>query len=124
MITPKLIKELNELIFSHSGGSAGVRDEQGLLSAINRPYQTFDGRDLYPTIIDKAAAIFQSIIINHPFIDGNKRMAYALMRYLLYQGHFELNATEEEKYQFVIKASKGEFEYDDIKTWILKYLKA
>lgn len=74
MISLKLAKELNEIIAKVSGGSAGIRDIRSLLSALNRPIQTFDGEDLYPTAIEKSAAIIESIIINHPFIDGNKRM--------------------------------------------------
>ena len=77
MISKELVLNLNKIIAEFSGGSAGIRDEKLLLSAINRPFQTFDGKELYPSAIDKSAAIFQSIIINHPFIDGNKRMAYA-----------------------------------------------
>lgn len=74
MISLKLSKELNEIIAKVSGGSAGIRDIRSLLSALNRPFQTFDGKDLYPTAIEKSAAIIESIIINHPFIDGNKKM--------------------------------------------------
>lgn len=74
MISKNLAEKLNQIIAESSGGSSGIRDGKLLLSAINRPFQTFDGVDLYPEAADKAAAIFQSIIINHPFIDGNKRM--------------------------------------------------
>lgn len=65
MISKKLAIELNRIISESSGGSFGVRDESLLLSALHRPFQTFDGKDLYPSILDKSTAIFQSIIINH-----------------------------------------------------------
>lgn len=123
MISKKLAVELNKIISEYSGGSSGLRDESLLLSALNRPYQTFDGKDLYPTIIDKAAAVFESIIINHPFIDGNKRMAYAFMQILLKEEGFELDATEDEKYHFVIKSSEGKLKYEDIRIWIHNNLK-
>lgn len=74
MISANLAKEINLIIAGFSGGSSGIRDNNGLLSALNRPYQTFDGLDLYPTAIEKSAAILESTIINHSFIDGNKRM--------------------------------------------------
>ena len=54
------------------GGASGIRDSGGLESAINQPYQTFDQKELYPKPEEKAAAIFESLISNHPFIDGNK----------------------------------------------------
>lgn len=106
MISKNLAIELNKIIAEASGGSSGLRDEGLLLSALNRPFQTFDGEELYPSIIDKAAAIFESLIINHPFIDGNKRMAYTFMRVLLIEEGFELAASQDEKYNFVIEASK------------------
>jgi len=77
---------LEETLYIHQksieefGGSSGVRDEGLLLAAINRPFQTFDQQELYETPADKAAAIFESLIINHPFMDGNKRTAYVLLR--------------------------------------------
>lgn len=123
MISKKLAEELNIIIADFSGGSSGIRDEGLLLSAINRPFQTFDGVDLYPSIIHKSAAIFQSIIINHPFIDGNKRMAYAFMKIFLIEEGFIINASEEETYHFVIEASKGNLNFDQIKDWIIDNLK-
>jgi death on curing protein len=64
------------------GGSKGVRDWGGLEAAIARPFATFDQTELYSTPYDKAAAIFESLIINHPFVDGNKRIAYLMMQVL------------------------------------------
>ena len=62
MISKKLALDFNRIIFNATEGSRG-----------HRPYQTFDGKDLYPKLIDKSAALFQNIIINHPFMDGNNR---------------------------------------------------
>jgi len=75
---------LEEVIFFHDkaidlyGGSKGIRDFGALDSALNRPWQTFASEDLYPTCFEKAAAILESIILNHPFIDGNKRTAFTV----------------------------------------------
>jgi len=112
MISKNLAVKLNKLIAESSGGSSGLRDESLLLSALNRPFQTFDGKDLYPSIIDKSAAVFQSIIINHPFIEGNKRMAYAFMKMLLLEEGFEIDSSTENTYTFVIEASKGKMNFD------------
>ena|ERR1700761_8507609 len=65
------------------GGASGVRDEGLLEASLGRPFQTFDQQDLFETPTDKAAAILESVIINHPFMDGNKRTAYVLSRTLL-----------------------------------------
>jgi death-on-curing protein len=123
MISKNLAVKLNKLIAESSGGSSGLRDESLLLSALNRPFQTFDGKDLYPSIIDKSAAVFQSIIINHPFIDGNKRMAYAFMKMLLLEEGFEIDSSTENTYTFVIEASKGKMNFDEIKSWLVDHLK-
>ena len=73
MITKGIVLKLHELSIFKYGGSQGIRDEGLMESAIARPYQTFGGEDLYPTEFEKAATIAESIIINHPFVDGNKR---------------------------------------------------
>lgn len=120
MISKKLALEFNKTISDSTGGSSGLRDEALLLSASNRPFQTFDGNDLYPTIIDKSAALFQSIIINHPFIDGNKRMAYAFMVILLTENGVIIEASLEEKYNFVMEAAEGKLGFENIQEWIIK----
>ncbi|WP_214112333.1 type II toxin-antitoxin system death-on-curing family toxin [Aequorivita echinoideorum] len=118
MISLKLAQELNEIIAKSSGGSAGIRDTGSLLSALNRPFQTFGGEDLYPTALEKSAAIVESIIINHPFIDGNKRMGYAFMRLLLAEGGYTLKASEDEIYDFIISISEGKMKFEAIRDWI------
>jgi death-on-curing protein len=102
------------------GGSKGIRDLGGLEAALYRPYATFEQQDLYPTPVEKAAAIFESIIINHPFIDGNKRTAYALMRLILIENNIGIIASQDEKYQMTISASKGDIGFEEIKQWLDK----
>jgi death-on-curing protein len=111
------VRQHNRLI-DEFGGSKGVRDDSLLESALNRPFATFDSVDLYPTAIDKATAIFESLIINHPFMDGNKRIAYTLMEILLRVDGLSLPVSEDEKYHLVISASTGEIRFDEIKKWI------
>ncbi|WP_374951409.1 type II toxin-antitoxin system death-on-curing family toxin [Mucilaginibacter sp.] len=109
---------IHNRLIDEFGGSKGVRDERLLESALNRPFATFDGFDLYPTSTEKATAIFESLIINHPFMDGNKRIAYALMEVFLRHGGVVLMTTEDEKYELVINASTGSFRFEEIKAWI------
>ncbi|GEP52734.1 death-on-curing protein [Flavobacterium noncentrifugens] len=118
MISIKEVEIIHNILIDKFGGSKGIRDLGLLESALARPYATFDGNDLYPNAIEKAAAILESIIINHPFIDGNKRTAYTLMRLILLEFHFDISASQEEKYSFVISASTGEYRFEEIKKWI------
>lgn len=114
---------IHDILIERFGGSKGIRDQAGLESAINRPYQTFDGQNLYPETIDKAAAIFESIISNHPFIDGNKRAAYVLMRLTIKLNGQDIQSQEDEKYDFVLQAAQGKLKFDEIRGWIKSNLK-
>ena len=68
--------------------------------------------------MDKAAAIFESLISNHPFIDGNKRTAYVLMKLILLESGLTIKATLDEKYRFVLGAAKGEIKFEEIREWL------
>ena len=118
MIELQDVLNIHNILIDKFGGSKGVRDQGSLESAINRPFATFEKHDLYPTPSDKAAAILESILINHPFIDGNKRTAYVLMRLLLLNYGFDILADQDDKYKMVILASKGDLRFDGIKNWI------
>lgn len=85
--------------------------------------QTFEGNELYPSPEEKAAALLESIVINHPFFDGNKRLGYVLMRLILMESGKDIEATQEEKYQLVISVAKGELNSIGITQWIRKKLK-
>ena len=118
MIELQDVLNIHNILIDKFGGSKGVRDQGSLESAINRPFATFEKHDLYPTPSDKAAAILESILINHPFIDGNKRTAYVLMRLLLLNYGFDILTDQDDKYKMVISASKGDLRFDEIKNWI------
>jgi death-on-curing protein len=75
MILIKDVLNLHEMLIEFYGGSNGVRDQGSLESAIARPFMTFDGQDLYPSPLEKAAALIESVAKSHPFVDGNKRTA-------------------------------------------------
>jgi len=123
MIELRDVLNIHNILIDKFGGSKGVRDQGSLESAINRPFATFDNQDLYPTPSDKAAAILESILINHPFVDGNKRTAYVLMRLILLDNGLDVVADQQDKYKMVISASTGDIRFDDIKKWIQTRLK-
>jgi death-on-curing protein len=120
MISEKEAIEIHSILIDRFGGSKGVRDKDLLNSALSRPYQTFDGKELYPQVIDKAAAILESIVKNHPFSDGNKRTGYVLARLIIMDGDLDIYATQDQKYQLVILVSKGEVNFEYIKDWLKK----
>lgn len=124
MITKEIILRLHELSIKEYGGSHGLRDEGLMESAIARPYQTFGGDDLYPTPIEKAAAIAESVIINHPFVDGNKRTGFLAMLAVLDGADIVLTAEKDEIYSLVIDISTGSKSFEEIVEWLKKNTKA
>jgi len=122
MIDLEDVLNIHEFLINKFGGSHGVRDESLLQSAIARPFQTFDKDDLYKTHIEKAAALIESIVSNHPFIDGNKRIGYVLMRLYLMQNGLDISASQAEKYDFVIAIASGALPFEDIVNWIERHL--
>jgi death on curing protein len=118
MIKVSEVEKIHDMLIDRFGGAKGIRDKGILESAIGRPFQTFDGKDLYPDPVDKAAAIFESIVSNHPFVDGNKRTAYVLLRLILKRNQLDIKVDQDVKYDFVIKAAKGELTFDKIRAWI------
>jgi death-on-curing protein len=119
MIDIQDVIRIHEILIDNFGGSKGVRDRGLLESAISRPFQTFDKVDLYSNPVEKAAALIESVLINHPFVDGNKRIGYVLMRLLLIEFGFDIIAAEEEKYDFVIKIAEGKYHRAEIIEWII-----
>ena len=123
MISTVEVIKIHKLLIDQFGGSHGVRDKSSLNSAINRPFATFDQQELYPEPVDKAAAILESIVTNHPFIDGNKRTGYVLARLLLLKSGLDIEATQEDKYEMVIAVSKGEWKLEQIRNWMTERCK-
>ncbi|MBC7524422.1 MAG: type II toxin-antitoxin system death-on-curing family toxin [Flavobacterium sp.] len=118
MIEIKDVLNIHDILIDKFGGSKGVRDLGLLESAINRPFATFDNLELYQSPEQKAAAILESLLINHPFVDGNKRTAYVLMRLILLENGMDIIADQNEKYEMVISASTGNIRFDEILEWI------
>ena len=118
MIPFKEVELLHRILIDKFGGSHGIRDKAALESAISRPFQTFDGNDLYPSVLEKAASLIESILVNHPFIDGNKRTGYTLLRLYLIQNGLDINASQDNKYEFVIDIASGTLKYEGILSWL------
>ncbi len=118
MISVEQALKINTIAIEKFGGANGVRDMGGLESALARPFQSFGGEDLYPSIFEKAAAIGESLIMNHPFIDGNKRSGYLLMEALLRYEGYKITASDESLYNLVINISAGSISFEEIAEWL------
>jgi death-on-curing protein len=118
MISLEQVIKIQDILIDKFGGAKGIKDLAQLESALSRPYQTFGGIELHINQFHKAAAIIQSLLINHPFIDGNKRIGYVVMRLILLEKGWEIIATQDEKYSFVINNASGKMEFNEIANWI------
>jgi death-on-curing protein len=107
MITVAIAERFHERSIQEFGGGSGIRDKGSLEAALARPYQTFGGEDLYPTVAGKAAALMEAVIIRHPWIDGNKRTGLGLALFLLARSGYRLNATQDDLYEITIKVAEG-----------------
>ena len=118
MISQDFVLRLHQLSIEKYGGSLGIRDEGYLQSAIDRPFSTFGGEELYPTPFQKAAAILESILKNHPFVDGNKRTGLLACNAILLLNGWELDADSEAAYDFTIQVASSHMEFENIVSWI------
>ena len=105
------------------GGSHGVRDITLLESAAMRPQSTYDGNDLYETVFDKAAALLQSLLKNHPFVDGNKRTALTSAAILLELNGHKLINTHEDEVEFAVSVDNQNLTLEEISAWLKKNTK-
>jgi len=121
----KLSKEqilmLHTQLIQQTGGSDGVRDYNLLDSALESPFQSFGGDELYPTIQAKAARLGYGLIKNHCMIDGNKRIGTHAMLVFLALNGIELKYTQKELYETILDVAAGKIEYEDLLQWVLNH---
>ena len=110
---------IHEQLIKETGGASGLRDEGMLESALNTPFQTFGGEDVYPSLQQKAARLCFGLVKNHPFVDGNKRIgAHAMLVFLALNG-VELQHSQEELSDIILQVAAGEIETKELLNWIL-----
>ena len=115
------VLDLHHQLIKQSGGSIGIRDLGNLESALAQPGMTFGGEDLYPTVIDKAVVLGFSIIMNHPFIDGNKRTGHAAMEIFLILNGMEISASVDEQEQVILAVASGDLGREDFGEWLRQH---
>jgi len=114
--------ELHDRIISSTGGSRGIRDINALESAVNLPRQTFDQKDLYQDIVAKAAALCFSLVMNHPFVDGNKRVGHAVMETFLILNGYEIICSVDEQEWVMLELAKGKMSRINFSEWLNSHI--
>jgi len=122
-ITPQQVLAIHDQMIKRFGGSAGVRDLGLVESAVARPQATFDGQDLYESIFDKAAALLQSLLKNHPFVDGNKRTALTSAGMFLKINGYNLVNAHEEEVSFGVEVDNKHLSVEEIASWLQNHTK-
>ena len=108
-------------LIEETGGSSGIRDLGLLRSAVSRPQATFAQEELYPNILLKAAALLESLVNNHPFVDGNKRTGITASALFLQANGYKLNASQKELSDFTLSIAKGVKNIESISLWLERH---
>ena len=117
-LTKEQVVSIHSSLIKASGGTDGVRDDGLLESALESPFQTFDGHDLYPSIIQKAARIGYSLVSNHPFIDGNKRIGIHIMLVFLAINGIDISCTQEDLINIGLSLADDTMTFEELSVWL------
>ncbi|WP_353571815.1 type II toxin-antitoxin system death-on-curing family toxin [Candidatus Albibeggiatoa sp. nov. BB20] len=115
--------QLHQKIIAQTGGMQGLRNQNALESAIAQPLVSFAGEELYPTLEDKAAALGYSLICNHPFVDGNKRIGHAAMEATLLLNGFEIEASIDEQESIILAVAASKMNREAFTQWLKEHIK-
>ena len=117
-LTTKQVISIHSSLIEVTGGTDGVRDMGMLESALEAPFQTFDGKDLYPALIQKAARLGHSLVSNHPFVDGNKRIGIHTMLVFLAVNGIEIECTQKELIDVGLSLANGTMDAEKLLIWL------
>ncbi len=117
-LTKEQVISIHSSLIKASGGTDGVRDDGLLESALESPFQTFDGHDLYPSIIQKAARIGYSLVSNHPFIDGDKRIGIHIMLVFLAINGIDISCTQEDLIKIGLSLADDTMTFEELSVWL------
>ena len=116
------LMELHRRIIEQSGGADGIRDLGLAESALAQPQMSFGGKELYTTLAEKAAALCFSLVMNHPFVDGNKRIGHAAMETFLVMNGFELDADVDDSESVILRLAAGELDRPSFTQWVTAHM--
>ena len=117
------VVDLHRRLLQTSGGAPGIRDLDALDSAVAQPKATFDGKDLYPTMAEKAAALCFSLVQNHPFVDGNKRVGHAAMETFLVLNGAEIDAAVDDQERLMLDLASARIDRTHLIEWLRHHLR-
>jgi death-on-curing protein len=123
-LTLSEVLEVHRQVMAQSGGAEGLMHLPALESALAQPQMTFGGEDLYPTLVDKAAALGYALIKNHPFLDGNKRTGHAAMDVFLVLNGYEIRAAVDEQEHVILQVAASEIDREEFTTWLRTHVVA
>ena len=121
VLSKEQVKRLHKNLLDNTGGLSGIRDDALLDSALAAPFQTFDGMELYPSTAAKIARITYSLVCNHPFIDGNKRIGTYVMLVLLRLNHIEANFSDDDVIRIGLELANRKMDDKSLLDFILEH---
>lgn len=122
-LTVEEIVLIHERILARFGGAGGVRDWGLLHSAVERPRAAFEGEELYPDLWRKAAALGHSLVLHHPFVDGNKRTAWEAMHTMIEENGYTLRAPADEVVKLMLRIEDKPLGVEEIAMWLKDHAK-
>jgi death-on-curing protein len=122
-LTKKQVLILHSQLIQETGGSDGIRDEKLLESALETPFQSFGGEELYPSTQAKAARLCYGLVKNHAMVDGNKRIGTHVMLVFLALNGYELEYTQKELSDTILDVAAGHMSYEELLSWMIEHQK-
>lgn len=121
ILSKEQILKMHESLIQATGGSNGIRDEGMLDMALNNPFQTFGGKELYPSIQAKAARLCFGLVKNHSMLDGNKRLGAHVMLVFLELNGYELSYSQKELSDIILALASGDIGEEEVLQWIISH---
>lgn len=121
ILSKEQVLKLHASLIKTTGGSDGIRDEGMLELALNNPFQSFDGKELYPSIQAKAARLCFGLVKNHAMLDGNKRLGAHVMLVFLALNGYELSYSQKELSDIILALASGDIGEKELLQWIMEH---
>jgi death-on-curing protein len=121
-LTLDQVIKLHKRVIEQSGGAIGIRNQEGLESALAQPLMTYADHHLYPTLIEKVAALGFSLINNHPFVDGNKRIGHAALEVTLLMNGYEIQADVDSQEAIILAVAASKMNRQDFLDWLQEHV--
>ncbi len=122
LLTLEQVLIIHKRVIEQSGGLTGIRDQDSLESALAQPFMSYAGQELYPTILEKVTALGFSLINNHPFIDGNKRIGHAAIEVTLLMNSYEIQADLNTQEDIILAVAAGEMNRESFMKWLKNHI--